>query len=73
MCDGGATPRTLIDSFSVPTLSSIIQSNGTDTGAFAAGVPLSMTLQSEFDLKPFGQLVNRGVDRALAPVAEPST
>jgi hypothetical protein len=43
-------------------------SNATNTGAFAAGGPFSMTLQSEYDLKPFGQLVNRGIDLASGPV-----
>jgi hypothetical protein len=70
----GATPGTKVSTFTSPTATDVIESfsNGVASGSFAAAGPFSMTLQSEYDLQPFGQLVNRGIDLDAA-VPEAST
>jgi hypothetical protein len=70
----GSTPGTLLSTFS-NTSTSIVQSfsNGVATGSFLASGPYSMSVQSEYTLQPFGQLINRGIDLEVSGIPEPST
>jgi PEP-CTERM motif len=70
---GGTTPGTMVATFT-NTATTLLDSfsNGNATGPFSTSGPFSMTIQSEYDLQPFGQLINRGISEELT-VPEPST
>ena len=71
---GGATPGTLVTSFSNTATSRLEGfTNGTADGGYIATGPVSMTEEATYTLKPHGELLNRGMVESLTVVPEPST